>query len=91
MEKFTTYSRGLIGDNLKAEPQKSDRQHAKELGVSPSTVGSVRKELKDKGDVSNLDTSIDTLGRKQPRTKKRKPVSVFNPTKREEQLSKLDT
>lgn len=78
--------RGLIGDNLKANPQKSDRQHAQELGVSPTTVGKVRKELENKGDVSKMDTSTDTLGREQPR--KRKPVSVFNPTKKEEKAMK---
>ena len=42
-----------------------------------------RKELEKSGDVKKFITSIDTLGREQPR--QRKPVvSVFNPTKREE-------
>ena len=69
-------------DQLKATPEQSDRQIAKALGVTQPTVSAQRKELEASGDVSKLDTSIDTLGRKQPRT--RKPVSVFNPTKREE-------
>ena len=38
--------------------------------------------LTTKTPVKKIITSIDTLGRKQPRT--HKPVSVFNPTKREE-------
>ena len=74
--------RNLIQEQLKETPEKSDRQIANALGVSPTTVGNTRHELEDNGHVSKLDTSIDTLGRKQPR--KRKPVSVFNPTKREE-------
>ena len=47
--------------------EKSDRRVAKDLGISPSTVGAARNDLEESGDVSKLDTSIDTLGRKQPR------------------------
>ena len=74
--------RGLIRDQLKATPEQSDRQIAKAFGVTQPTVSAQRKELEASGDVKKIITSIDTLGRKQPRT--RKPVSVFNPTKREE-------
>jgi ParB-like chromosome segregation protein Spo0J len=59
--------RDLIEKLLKADPSKSDRWHAKEIGVSPTTVSTVRKDLEQKGDVSKLDTSTDTKGRKQPR------------------------
>jgi hypothetical protein len=37
--------------------------------VSPTTVGKERAKLEQDGDVSNLDTRIDTKGRKQPATK----------------------
>ena len=84
----------LIQDQLKATPEKSDRQIAEALGVSQPTVSTQRAELEQTGDVKKFITSTDTLGRKQPRTRKpkgkhkpeqtHKPVSVFNPTKREE-------
>ena len=79
--------RGLIRDQLKATPEQSDRQIAQALGVHHTTVATQRKELEGSGDVAKLATSIDTLGREQPRT--RKPlISVFNPTKREERAMK---
>ena len=66
--------------------EQSDRQIAKALGVSQPTVSAQRKELEEIGDVKKFITSTDTLGREQPRI--RKPVSVFNPTKREERAMK---
>jgi hypothetical protein len=60
---------GLVADVLKAQPQKTDRQIAKQTKVSPTTVGRVRRSLEREGDVSTVDTRIDTLGRKQPATK----------------------
>ena len=78
--------RELIRDQLKATPEQSDRQIAKALGVHQSTVGTQRKELEQSGQLSKLDTSKGTDGKEYPR--KRKPVSVFNPTKREEKAMK---
>ena len=40
--------RRLIAEKLRVVPELSDRQIAKMLGVSPTTVGSVRRELADK-------------------------------------------
>ena len=40
--------RRLIADRLRVAPELSDRQIAKMLGVSPTTVGSVRRDLADK-------------------------------------------
>ena len=40
--------RRLIAEKLRVAPELSDRQIAKMLGVSPTTVGSVRRELADK-------------------------------------------
>jgi ParB-like chromosome segregation protein Spo0J len=62
--------RDLIAKLLKADPEKSDRQIAAEIGASPTTVGTVRESLEESGDVSKLDTSTDTKGRKQPRQRK---------------------
>lgn len=58
--------RELIGKLVKAAPEKSDRQIAEQTKASPSTVGKVRKELEQTGDVSKLDTRTDTVGRQQP-------------------------
>ena len=80
----------MLKAQLKAEPEKSDRQHAQDLGVSPTTVGKVRKDLEDKNQLSKMDTSEGSDGKKYSRKKKHKKqrVSVFNPTKREERAMK---
>ncbi|MFQ5901480.1 MAG: winged helix-turn-helix domain-containing protein, partial [Thermodesulfobacteriota bacterium] len=47
--------RELVEAKLRRNPELSDRQIAKELEVSPTTVGTVRKELEEKGEMSKLD------------------------------------
>lgn len=88
----------LIREQLKETPEKSDRQMASELSVSPTTVGTVRHQMEEAGQLSKLDSSIGADGKERPRQVERKPnqtaihsepeikrpVSVFNPTKREE-------
>lgn len=56
----------LVRGSIKADPHLSDRQHAERTGVSPSTVGFHRGQLEAAGDVSNLDTRTDSVGRQQP-------------------------
>lgn len=51
---------------LRENPERSDRSIASSVGISPTTVGSVRTEMEERGDVSKLDTRTDTLGRSQP-------------------------
>ena len=101
--------RGLIREQLKATPEQSDRQIAKQLGVSNPTVSAQRKQMEDKGELLNFNTSIGSDGKEYPRQVERKfpepnpeifeeaklekslmsrPVSVFNPTKREERALK---
>ena len=63
---------------------KNFRQIAKALGVHHTTVTTQRKELEATGGVAKLATSTGVDGKKYPR----KPVSVFNPTKREERAMK---
>jgi hypothetical protein len=58
--------RDVITALIKLHPDKSDRQIAEMLKVSPTTVGSVRKELEDTGMVSSLDTRTDKRGVQQP-------------------------
>jgi ParB-like chromosome segregation protein Spo0J len=70
--------RELIGKLIKADPTKSDRQIAKQVGASPTTAGKVRSDLEAKDDVSKVDTRTDTKGRQQP-VHKPKNVSVKPP------------
>jgi hypothetical protein len=65
--------RQLIAKLLKVQPTKSDRQIAKEVGASPTTVGTERKKLEQTGEVSKLDTRTDSDGRAQPAHKPHKP------------------
>ncbi|HRY08350.1 MAG: ParB N-terminal domain-containing protein [Actinobacteria bacterium] len=46
--------RSVIAASITADPQLSDREHARRCGCSPTTVGTVRKAL----EVSELDTSM---------------------------------
>jgi hypothetical protein len=61
----TEQKRVLIVKLLKLDTGKSDRQIAKTVQASPTTVGTIRKKLETKGDVSKLDTRSDTKGRQQ--------------------------
>ena len=75
-------ARELIREQLKETPEKSDRQIAEEFKVSPTTAGTIRKDMENSGQVSKLDTSIGADGKEYPR--ERKPVTIMNPTPREE-------
>jgi DNA-binding Lrp family transcriptional regulator len=67
--------RGIIRDQLLRDPRRSDRTIAAAVGVSPTTVGSVRKELEQNGAVSNLDTRVGKNGVAQPAAKPREPAA----------------
>jgi ParB-like nuclease domain len=54
---------------LRIAPERSDRQVAADLKLSPTTVGKTRAKLEQSGDVSTRGHVIDTQGRKQPATK----------------------
>jgi len=59
--------RDLILDEALEHPEKSDRQIAKGLSVSPTTVGTVRAQAASEGQVSKLDTSTGADGKQYPR------------------------
>ncbi|RNL51580.1 hypothetical protein [Arthrobacter oryzae] len=83
--------RALIADSLKAEPQLSDREHARRTGTSPTTVAAVRKDLQASGAVSKLDTRIDPRGYEQP-AHKRKPTKaapILRPTTPERTMNQI--
>lgn len=68
--------RDLILDEALEHPEKSDRQIAKELSVSPTTVGTVRAQAALDGQVSKLDTSTGADGKQYPRQVERKPFDL---------------
>ncbi len=62
--------RQLIADDLLEDPERSNRQVAAGLGVSPTTVGTVRDDLEGRVQIGHVATHTDTKGRKQPARKK---------------------
>jgi len=71
----------IVAAELQRDPAQSDRAIADVAKVSPTTVGKVRAKAEATGDVSTVDTSTDTLGRKQPRKRKPKAATGEPPTK----------
>jgi ParB-like chromosome segregation protein Spo0J len=71
--------REMIEKFLKSEPEKSDRQIAKTVHTSPTTIGTARKRLEKGGDVSKLDTRTDSRGRAQPAHKPKLRLTASKP------------
>jgi hypothetical protein len=63
----------VIDDQIRDTPERSDRQIAADLGVSPTTVGRRRAAAEASGLVSSVDTRADRRGRQQPAHKPRNP------------------
>ena len=61
--------RDLIGKLLKANPEKSNRQIATELGRSHVTVGAVREELESTGQIDQLKKTKGKDGKSRPAKK----------------------
>jgi hypothetical protein len=59
----------LVDEVIKAKPNLSDRQIAKQTKVSPTTASKRRKKLEATGQVSTVDTSLGADGKEQPRRK----------------------
>ena len=81
----TSQKQQLIKAQLKETPEKSNRQIAADLGVDHKTVSVQRNNLEKSGEIPQCGRKTKD-GRTYPA--KRKPVSVFNPTKREEKAMK---
>jgi hypothetical protein len=65
--------RGVVIASLKADPQLSDRQHARRTGVSHPTVASIRAELEGSGRLESFTSRTSADGRTRPATQ---PVDV---------------
>ncbi len=63
----------IIGELLKLDPYKSDRQIGRETNVDHKKVGAVRHQLEDVGKIPHVKKRLDSRGRKQPVRKKSSP------------------
>ncbi len=61
--------RALIAASVRADPQLSDREHARRTGTSHPTVAVVREELESSGEVESLTTRTGADGIQQPASK----------------------
>jgi hypothetical protein len=61
--------RELIAKLVKAQPEKSNRQIAKQVKVDHKTVAAVRKEQVSRGEIPHVEARTDSKGRKQPAKK----------------------
>lgn len=61
--------REIIAASLRAEPEASNREHARRVGVSDNTVGAVRSDLEERAQIAHVDERTDSLGRQQPASK----------------------
>jgi hypothetical protein len=79
----------LIAKVIEAQPEKSDRQIAKQVRVDHKTVAAVRAKMVDVGRIPHVPTRTDTKGRKQPATKKkRRDVDDFLDEKRQRKAAR---
>lgn len=72
--------RALIAESVKADPQMSDREHARRTGADHKTVAAVRAPLVERGEIPHAAERTDSLGRSQPASKPgRTPEPTFDP------------
>src|SRR5699024_6980624 len=63
--------RALAAEVIQLDPGTNDYQHSQALGMSPTTVGTIRKQLEADGLVSKLEPRVDARGHAQPTSKPR--------------------
>lgn len=65
--------RALVEASLKADPELSDREHARRTSSSPTTVGTVRDELESTVQIGQSDKRVSADGRERPSTQPTRP------------------
>lgn len=70
--------RELLEISIKADPNKSDRQHAAAAKADPKTATRVRRGLERRGDIPHATKRTDSTGRSQP-SKRAKPLAKGKP------------
>ncbi|MBK7822859.1 MAG: ParB N-terminal domain-containing protein [Tessaracoccus sp.] len=68
--------RAIVEASVKADPQLSNREHARRTGADDKTVGSVRRGLERRAEIPHVSERTDSLGRIQPATK---PPTIATP------------
>jgi hypothetical protein len=70
----------IIGELLKLDPYKSDRQIGRETNVDHKKVGAVRHRLEDVGEIPHVERRTDSQGRQQPAHKpeRQRPPTQMN-------------
>jgi len=81
--------RDLIAKALKANPDQSNNQVAKQTKADDKTVAKVRADLESRSEIPNVETRTDTKGRKQP-AKKSKPDTATESTRPQEIVDALN-
>jgi hypothetical protein len=79
--------RELIAKVLKAKPEASNRQIAKQVKADDKTVGKVRRELEATADIPQLDKTTGADGKARTTKRKRRDVDDFLADKRARQAS----
>lgn len=73
--------RELIAKSLKADPQLSNREHARRTGASHPTVNDVRQEMEEDGRLEKFTSRTSGDGRERPSTQpERKPIADLPPS-----------
>lgn len=75
--------RDIIAASLKAEPEASNREHARRTGVSHHTVESVRDDLESTGQVAQLEKTRGADGRERTTSPERPVVQIKTKTSEE--------
>jgi len=76
--------RKLTGASVKASPEKSNRQIARQVNVDDKTVASVRRQLEERAEIPHVSTRQDTKGRRQPAKKARSATPSYAQVKQGE-------
>ena len=74
----------LIREQLRETPEKSNVMIANALGVTDKTVANQRRIMETTSEIPMLKKTVGADGKERPRQVERKPVTIFNPTSREE-------
>jgi hypothetical protein len=61
--------REVISASIKAEPELSNREHARRTGADDKTVAVVRDDLASRAEIPHVSERTDSLGRQQPASK----------------------
>lgn len=64
----------IIEAELREAPSRSDRTIAKELGISPTTVGEARRRMASDREIPQLEATVGADGKRRPRMPKRSTV-----------------